>query len=337
MTRNILIAALCVFTAGPLPATNLSYHYLKEISLGGEAKWDYLVVDAQARRLYVSHHMLYNVIDLDKETAVGTITDTQGCHGFAFAPDLKRGFTTNGQESTSSIVDLGSLKTLSKVTTGEKPDSILFDPKNQEVYTFNGKGDSITVYKATTSEVTTTIPLPGKPEFVQLDPAAGMIYVNIEDKNEVVAVNTQTHQIANTWPVAPGEAPSSMAIDLASHRLFIGCDNKTMVVMDSATGKIVTSFPIGDGVDASVFDPGTKLIFSSCGKDGVCVIVLEDDPNHYTTVQTLKTAQSARTMAIDPTTHKIYFSSAFGDISSMTSGISDTQFPPNFRILIYGM
>jgi len=331
MIKNILAATLCVLVIGPLHGADISYHFIKEIPIGGDMGWDYMVIDAQGRHLYASHYSRYEVIDLDKDAVIGAITNTPGCHGFTFASDLKRGFTSNGQESKSSIIDLESLKTLSKVAvTGEKPDSIVYEPKNQEVYTFNGKGHNVTVYKANSGDVTATIPLPGKPEFVQLDADAGMIYVNIEDKNEIAVINTQTHQIVNTWPVAPGEAPGSMAIDLVNHRLFIGCDNKTMVVMDSTNGKVITSVPIGEGVDATVFDPVNQLIFSACGKDGVCVIVHEDDPDHYTTVQTLATAHSARTIAVDPTTHKIYLSSGEGDKNSAPSG-------QKFRILVYGL
>jgi DNA-binding beta-propeller fold protein YncE len=331
-TKSVLASALCCLAIGPLHAADAHYHFLKEIPIGGDQGWDYLVLDAQAHRLYVSHYMRYDVIDLDKDAVVGAITGTPGCHGFALAPELKRGFTSNGKESKSSIVDLDSLNTLSKVATGEKPDSIIYEPKNQEVYTFNGIAKSITIFKASSGDVTATIPLPGKPEFAKLDPDAGMIYVNIEDKNEVAVINTQTHQIVKTWPVTGGESPSSMAIDLVNHRLFIGCGNKTLVVLDSASGNVITTAPIGAGVDATVFDPDNKLIFSSCGSDGVTVIVSEDDSDHYTTVQTLQTAHGARTMAVDPATHKIYLASAEGDKSA-----GDASAPgKNFRILIYG-
>jgi DNA-binding beta-propeller fold protein YncE len=328
MNKTILIVALGCLAFAPLHGDNNSYHYTGEILIGGETWWDYLALDPQSHRLYVSQHSRYDVVDIDKEKVVGAITDTPGCHGFALATDLKRGFTSNGLEAKSSIVDLDSLKTLSKVSTGEKPDSIVYDPKNKEVYTFNGKGHNSTVYKADTGEVVATIPLPGKPEFSQVDPEAGQIYVNIEDQNEVAVIDTHTHQIVNTWPVAPGDAPSSMAIDLINHRLFIGCDNKTCVILNSQSGKLVFTLPIGNGVDSTVFDPGTGLIFNACGKDGICVILHEDDPDHYSTAQTLPTADGARTMAVDPATHKIYFAAAKSDKSSASSG--DT-----FRVLIY--
>ena len=179
------------------------YHFLKEIAVGGEGGWDYLSIDEAARRLYVSHATKLVVIDLDKEEVVGEIADTPGVHGLAPAPELQRGFTSNGQESKASIIDLKTLKTLSKVDTGENPDAILYEPGQQEVYTFNGRGQSATVFEARTGKVVATIPLAGRPEFPAADPKAGRVYCNIEDKNNVVAIDTKTHQVTNTWAIAP--------------------------------------------------------------------------------------------------------------------------------------
>lgn len=178
----------------PVRAADSPYHLLKEIPVGGEGGWDYLSVDSGARRLYVTHTSKVVVIDLDKEEVVGEITDTPGVHGFALAPELGRGFSSNGQESKASIVDLKTWKTLSKVPTGANPDAILYEPDHQEVYTFNGRGNSATVFEASTGKVVATIPLSGKPEFATADPQAGRVYVNIEDKSEVAVIDTKTHQ-----------------------------------------------------------------------------------------------------------------------------------------------
>ena len=317
-----------------------SYHFVKEIPVGGEGGWDYFSVDEAGRRLYVSHGTKVVVIDLDKEAVAGEIADTPGVHGLAPAPALGRGVTSNGRENKASIVDLKSLQTLSKVDTGENPDGMLFEPGEQEAYLFNGRGQSATVINMKSGKVVATIPLPGKPEFAAADPKARRVYNNIEDKNELVAIDTRTHQVVNTWPIAPGEEASGMAIDLTHHRLFIGCHNKLMEMIDSTNGKVVATAPIGEGVDANAFDPGTQYAFSSCG-DGTVTIAHEDTPEKLTVVQTLKTERGARTMTLDPRTHKIYLASArFEPTPEPAAGERRRRpkmVPGSFKVLVYGM
>jgi len=321
-------------------ATDAPYHFVKEIAIGGEGGWDYLSVDTVARRLYVSHGGQVVVMDVDQQTVVGQIADTPGVHGFALAPDLQRGFSSNGKESKASVVDLKTLKTLAKVPTGENPDAILYEPGRHEVYTFNGRGQSATVFGAASNNVIATISLPGKPEFAAADPVAGRVYCNIEDKNEVVVVDTATHQVVDTWPTAPGDEPAGLAIDLIHHRLFVGCHNKLMVMLDSTNGKVVGTAPIGEGVDANAFDPGTGFVFSSCG-DGTVTVVREQAPTKLAVVQTLTTERSARTMALDPTTHRIYLASARFEAQPAPVAGAPRQrpkmIPGSMKILIYGM
>jgi DNA-binding beta-propeller fold protein YncE len=316
------------------------YHLLREIPVGGEGGWDYLSVDAAGRRLYVSHGTKVVVIDIDKDAVVGEIADTPGVHGLAVASELKRGFTSNGRENKAGIVDLETLKTLAQVDTGQNPDGMLFEPGQQEVYMFNGRGRSATVFEAASGKVVATIPLSGKPEFAAADPQAGRVYNNIEDKNEVAVIDTKTHQVVATWPIAPGEEASGMAIDLAHHRLFLGCGNKLMVMMDSTTGKVVASVPIGEGVDANAFDPGTQLAFSSCGS-GTVTIAKEEAPDKLTVVQTLTTELRARTMTLDPKTHKIYLASAKFEAQPEPVAGAPRQRPKivsgSFKVLVYGM
>jgi DNA-binding beta-propeller fold protein YncE len=316
------------------------YHFLKDITVGGEGGWDYLSIDEAARRLYVSHATKIVVIDLDKDEVVGEIADTPGVHGLAPAPELQRGFTSNGRESKASIVDLKTLKTLSKVDTGENPDAVLYDPGQQEVYTFNGRGQSATVFETKTGKVVATIALPGRPEFPAVDPQAGRVYDNIEDKSTVVAIDTKTHQVTNTWAIAPGDGPSGMAIDVAHHRLFLGCHNKLMVMMDSVTGKVVGSVPIGDRVDANAFDPGTQFAFSSNG-DGTVTVAHEESPDKLVVVQTLTTERGARTMALDLKTHRIYLATAKYEPQPAPTSDGARQrpkmIPGSFKILVYGM
>ena len=336
----ILVLGILGVANTPTRGADGPYRFRKEIPVGGEGGWDYLSVDEADRRLYVSHGTKVVVIDLEKEAVVGEIADTPGVHGFAPASGLGRGVASNGRENKASIVDLKTLQTLSKVDTGENPDGMLFEPGQQEAYLFNGRGQSATVIQMKSGKVVATIPLPGKPEFAAADPKAGRVYNNIEDKNEVVAIDTKTHQVVNTWPIAPGEEASGMAIDLAHHRLFIGCHNKLMEMIDSANGKVVATVPIGEGVDANAFDSGTQLAFSSCG-DGTVTIAHEDTPEKLTVVQTLKTERGARTMTLDPRTHRIYLASArFEPTPEPAPGERRQRpkmIPGSFKVLVYGM
>jgi DNA-binding beta-propeller fold protein YncE len=316
------------------------YRLVAKIDVGGEGGWDYASVDSPARRLYVSHGNKIVVIDMDKNTVVGDIVDTPGVHGFAIAPELGLGFSSNGMENKASIVDLKTYQTKTKVDTGANPDAILYDPGRKEVYTFNGRGSSATVFDAVSGKVITTIPLPGKPEFATVDLNAGRIYNNIEDKNAVVVIDTRTHSVVSTWPIAPGEGASGMAIDPATHRLFLGAE-KLMVMMDSASGKVVTSIPIGPGVDANSFDPETKLVFASCGGNGTVTIAREESADKLTLVQVLQTAKGARTMTLDPKTHRIYLAAA--DYEAQTPPAPGQKparprmVPNSFRVLVYGL
>ena len=343
--KNCWLVVCCALLLSGLGSGSLGgaqgpYHFLREIPVGGEGWWDYLSVDAAGRRLYVSHGTEVVVIDIDKDAVVGAIADTPGVHGLAVASELKRGFASNGRENKASIVDLQTLKTLSKVDTGQNPDGMLFEPGRQEVYMFNGRGKSATVFEAVSGKVVATIPLSGKPEFAACDPEAGRVFNNIEDKNEVAVIDTKTHGVVATWPIAPGEEASGMAIDVTHHRLFLGCGNKLMVMMDSTNGHVVASVPIGEGVDANAFDPGTQYAFASC-RDGTVTVAHEDAPDKLTVVQTLATERGSRTMALDPKTHKIYLAAAKFEAPAEAAPAGGRarprMIPGTFKILVYGM
>jgi YVTN family beta-propeller protein len=278
------------------------YRFIKQIPIGGEGGWDYLSVDAQARRLYVTHASKIVVVDLNTGRIAGEIADTPGVHGFAIAPPL--GFSSNGRENKVSIVDLKTLATNSKVGTGENPDAILYEPEHGEVYAFNGRGQSASVIDVKSAKVVATIPLGGKPEFAVADPATGPVFCNIEDKSEVVAIDTKTHKITARWPLAPGEEPSGLAFDPVHHRLFAGCSNKLLVMLDSTGGKVLGTAPIGTGVDACAFDDDTGDVFASCGDGTITIAKVENEKLEV--VQKLETERGARTMALDPMTHHIY-------------------------------
>lgn len=315
------------------------YELSKEIPIGGEGGWDILTVDAAARRLYLSHATKVIVVDLEKNAVGGEITEMPGVHGFVVAPELQRGFSSNGKEAKVSVVDLKTLSTISKVDSGENPDALVYEPRSGEVYVFNHTGKSATVINAKTAKVVSTIPLGGSPEFAAADTAAGRVYCNLEDTSEVAVIDTVKHEVVARWPLAPGEEPTGIALDTARHRLFATCHNKMMAMLDTESGKVVTTVAIGAGVDGCAFDDATKLAFASCG-EGVTTIAKEETPEKLTVVQTLITQRGARTMALDPQTHRIYLPTAeFQPASSPAPGASParpTIMPNTMKLLVYG-
>src|SRR5438105_7526364 len=338
MKKTMTIVAWLACAAFALHAQDGPYKPVGEIKIGGDGGWDYLSVDSAAKRLYISHATKAVVVDLSKNAVVGEIADTPGIHGaIAVPPD--RVFTSNGRGNNVSIVDAKTLQTLNKVDTEANPDSILYEPKQKEVYTFNGRGNSASVINAASAKVVATIPLGGKPEAAAEDQAAGRIYVNIEDKNSVAVIDIAKHAVVANWPIAPGEEASGMAIDVKNHRLFIGASNKLMLMMDSTNGKIVGQVPIGPGVDSTWFDPQSQYAFSSSA-DSTTTIAHEDNPNQLTVVQTLKTAPGARTMALDPVTHRVYMPTA--EFNPPPAGAAPgrgrpSMVPNTMKILIFGL
>lgn len=314
------------------------YKFLTEIPIGGEGGWDILTVDSPAHRLYLSHATKVVVVDLTKNAVAGEITDTPGVHGFAVAPEVQRGFSTNGKESKVSVVDLKTLSTISKVDSGENPDALVYEPRRGEVYVFNHTGKSATVIDAKTATVVSTIPLGGSPEFAVVDSAGGHVYCNLEDKNEVVVVDAARHETVARWPLAPGEEPTGIAFDAAHHRLFVTCHNKMMAMLDTQTGKVIGTVPIGAGADGCAFDDAMQLAFAPCG-EGTTTIAKEETPEKLVVVQTLKTEPRARTMALDPQTHRIYLPSAqFQPPPSPSPGASParpTIVPNTLKLLVY--
>ncbi len=300
----LVVLTLAVLNGG-LSAQG-QYGKVGEIPIGGAGSWDYLAVDSTAKRLYVSHGTEVVVIDTGTDQVVGRITDTPGVHGIAIVPEIGRAFTTNGRENTVSVVDTKTLQTLSKVETGANPDAIVYEPKQKEIYALNHTGHSATAFEAATGKVTATIPLAGTAETGQADSALGRVFVNIEDKDSVDVIDITKHEVVANWPVAPASSPTGMAIDPASHRLFVG-GGKALVMLDDNTGKVVANVPICNGTDATFFDPGPRLVFVSCS-DGHVTIAHMDSPEKLSVVQTLETAPRSRTMALDPSTHRIYLS-----------------------------
>jgi len=284
------------------------YHLVKKIPIPGTGSWDYLTLDEVARRLYVSHGTQVEVLDVDSGAIVGQIPNTLGVHGIAIAPELGRGFVSDGQASTVTIFDLKTLKTIGEVPTGKKPDAIIYDPATSRVFAFNGGSDSATAIAAAEGKVAGTVDLGGGPEFATAD-GTGFLFDNLEDESLVVKIDSRKLTVEQRWKTAPCASPSSLAMDRQNRRLFIGCRSHVMAVMNADTGQVITTLPIGDHVDATAFDPETRLIFNSCG-EGTITVIHQDTPDKYSVVESVKTLPRAKTMALDPKTHQLFLSTA---------------------------
>jgi YVTN family beta-propeller protein len=324
------------------PAAGVSaqeYKVVKKAALGGEGGWDYLKVDSEARRLYLSRGTRVMVVDADTLSPVGEIPDTPGVHGIAIAGDLGRGFTSNGRDNTATIFDLATLKALGRVKTGTNPDAILYDAFTHRVFAFNGRSGDVTVIDAKEGTVAGTIPVGGKLEFAVTD-GAGRIFVNVEDKNEIVALDARAMTVTAHWPLAGCEEPSGLAIDVAHRRLFSVCGNKHMAVVDTDKGRLVATVPIGEGPDAAAFDAERQLAFSSNGGDGTLTVVHEVSPEKFDVVQTVATQRSARTMTLDPKTHNVFLVAAeFGERPAATAEQPRPRppvVPGSFTVLVVG-
>jgi hypothetical protein len=316
--------------ASPAPGAS-GYKVIKTVPVAGEGGWDYITVDSAARRLYVSHSTHVVVFDTDTYAVVGDIPDTQGVHGIALATDLGRGFTSNGRANTVTIFDLKTLKTIGTVKTGTNPDAIVYEPVSKRVFTLNGRSNDATAINAADGTVLGTIPLGGKPEFAVAD-GKGTIYVNIEDTSELAHFDAQKLTVLHRWPLAPCKEPSGLAMDLKNRRLFAGCDNEMMAVVDADSGKVMATPAIGEGVDANAFDPETNLAFSSNGQAGTLTVVHEDSPDKFTVIENVPTKKSARTMGLDLKTHNIFLPAA--DFDPPAQGERRPKMKPGSMVLV---
>lgn len=294
-------------SAAPTPGAS-GYKVIKTVPVGGEGGWDYVYVDSDARRVYISRGTHTVVMNADTYAVEGDIPDTQGVHGIAIASDLGRGFTSNGRTNDVTIFDLKTLKPIGKVQTDQNPDAIVYEPVSKRVFTFNGRGKNATAVNAADGTVAGTIPLGGKPEFAAVD-GKGTIYVNNEDTSELHHLDAQTLKELHKWPLAPCKSPSGLSMDQKNRRLYAVCDDKVSVVVNADTGKVVATPEIGNGPDAAAFDPATNDFFASCN-EGVLTVVHEDSPDKYTVVENVPTKRSARTMGLDLKTHNIFMPAA---------------------------
>jgi hypothetical protein len=321
--------------ATPAPAGS-GYHVIKTVAVGGEGGWDYVYVDSDARRVYVSRGTHTMVIDADTYAVVGDIPDTQGVHGIAIASDLGRGFISDGRSNDVTIFDLKSLKAIGNVKTDVNPDAILYEPVTKRVFTFNGGsrtaggGKNATAINAADGAVLGNIDLRGKPEFAAAD-GKGSVYVNNEDSSELHHIDAATLKELHHWPLAPCKSPSGLAMDVKNRRTFSVCDEKVMAVMNVDTGKVVATPTICEGPDAAGFDPSSGYVFASCG-DGNLTVIHEDSPDKYTVVENVPTKKSARTMGLDLKTHNIFLPAA--DFDAPAAGERRGKMKPGSFVLV---
>ncbi len=289
-------------------AAPAGYRLIQKITLGGEGGWDYLTLDPQSHRLYISRSTHVIVMDADSGKVVGDIPNTSGVHGIALVPELNKGFTSNGRDNTVTVFDLKTLTVSKQIPVGKNPDAIIYDSASQLVFTGNGISLDATAIDPKSETVKGTIPLAGRPEFAVSD-EKGHVFVNLEDKNMIAEIDSRKLTVEARWPLAPGEEPTGLAIDRQHRRLFAGCANKLMAVVNIDNGHVITTLPIGSGVDATAFDPATQLAFSSNG-EGTLTVIHEDSRDKFTVLETVATQRGARTMSLDPKTHKIFLVSA---------------------------
>jgi YVTN family beta-propeller protein len=320
MKKMVLIMAGIFLSLYGLYGQNAAggYKIVQKIALDGDGFWDYLNADDATGMLYVSHGKMVHVVDMKTGKNVATITDVNGVHGIAISPEFNKGFISNGADSNVTVFNTKDFKIIEKVpVTGKNPDAILYEPFTKTVITWNGRSSNATVIDAKTDKVINTITLSGKPEAAVSD-GKGRVFVNIEDKSEISMINVKTWKVEQTWSISPGEGPSGLALDNVNHRLFSATD-KLMVIVDSETGKVVTTVPTGGRVDGAGFDPGLKRAYSSCG-EGVLTVVQEENPNSFKVLANIPTQTGARTISVSSETHRIYLPTAeFGPTPEKTT------------------
>jgi DNA-binding beta-propeller fold protein YncE len=333
-----LLLALFALTAAAQSSQGSSYHQVHEYKPGGDTGWDYLNMDAASRRLYISRGTHVQILDIDTGKLEGDITGLQGVHGIALDKANGKGFISDGRDNSVVVFDIKSMKQTGKIQAGTNPDAILFDKFSKRVFAFNGRSGNATAIDAKDDKVAGTIDLGGKPEFAVSD-GKGKVFVNLEDKSELVQIDPKALKVVNTWPLAPCESPSGLAIDVDHERLFAGCENETMAIVDGNSGKVITTEKIGKGVDATAFDKGVSQAYSSNG-EGNITVVKEESPDSFSVVETIPTKRSARTMAVDEKTHNLITVAAdFEKAPEQAAGQPHQRLklvPGSFVVLVYG-
>jgi DNA-binding beta-propeller fold protein YncE len=308
--KNI-ITVFCIHILLLLNSGNLiysqssEYKIINKISVPVNGKWDFVTFDNSSRRLYISHGSVMQVIDVDKEKLLGEVTNTLGIHGIALATEMNKGYTSNGKDSTVTVFDLKTFVTIKTIKLqASNPDHIIYDNYSKKIFVFNNKSKNASIVDPATDLVVKTLSLGGNPELAVSD-NQGLIFVNLEDKAEVAVIDSKNLLVKNKWSLSPGEEPTGLSLDLKNNRLFAGCSNKLMIVMDSKTGKVIAKLTIGDYVDGTAYDPEKKLLFSSNG-EGTITVIRQDGPDKYSVLQNIVTKKGAKTLALDEEKHRLY-------------------------------
>ena len=334
LIHSILVLS-CMFALSSETSAQTQYQLKQKFVLGGDGGWDYLTYDPTGKRLFISRDTRVIVVDPAKGSIIAEIPGTAGVHGIALALDLGKGIVSNGRDNTVTVFDLKTLKETAKLKTegGENPDAILYDPASKRVFTFNGRSKNATTIDAVRGTVVGNIPLGGKPEFAVAD-GKGMVYVNIEDKSQLISISALKDTVVNTWPLAGCQEPTGLAIDARHRRLFAACHNKVIAIVNADNGKVIATVPIGGGVDAVGFDPGTNLVFSSNG-DGTLTVIHEGPADKFTVVQNAETQRFARTMALDTVNHVVYLVTAEFEMTQGDRPHRQIK-PETFTLLVMG-
>ena len=331
MQLKILSFLIGTLLSSSVFSQNTSFKVVKTYPIKSSGGWDYIAVNDH--KVYVSHGTQVNILDENSGDSIGIIPGTTGVHGIAFDNDLHKGYTSNGRINNVFVFDLSTDKILKEISTGENPDAISYEPFSKKIITCNGRSRSLSVIDPEKETVIATIELDAKPEEAVSD-GKGKLFVNLEDKNQIAEVDMKNYTVLNRWSIAPGESATGLALDKKTNRLFAGCDNKMMVVVDATNGKVITSLPIGDGCDGVVFDENRDLVFASCG-EGIMTIVNEKDANNFQVVQTVPTEQTARTIALDPTNSTLFLPAA--DLAPADPNATSRRrsyVPGSFKVLV---
>ena len=327
---SFLIIAAAIVSLNNVNAQS-GYKLTKTFHVTSSGGWDYIAVNPNSNKLYLSHGTQVNILDKATGDSLGVIPNTTGVHGIAFNNALGKGYTSNGRINTVTVFDLKTNAVLSQIATGENPDAIMYDAFSKKVITCNGRSKDLSIIDAATEKVVATIPVGGKPETAVSD-NAGKLFVNIEDKNEIAVIDLSTNTVINCWSLAPGDGPSGLEIDVATKRLFSTCD-KLLVVMDATNGKIIDKLPIGNGTDGAAFDPATKLVFTSNG-EGTVTVVKEVSANEFKVIDNVPTKKGARTICIDVSTHKLYLPTADFEAQAAGEKGRPKMIPGTFQVVV---
>ena len=333
--KKSMISAIIFFVASTSLKAQKDFHIIKTFHIQSAGGWDYIVIGPGNNRLYVSHGTQVNILDKTTGDSIGVIENTTGVHGIAFDKENGKGYTSNGRINNVTVFDLNTNKVITQIATGENPDAIMYESFTKKIITCNGRSKNLSIIDPVSNKLTDSIDVGGKPE-TAVSNGAGKLYVNIEDKNEIVVVDLKSYKVEAHWPLAPAEEPTGLAIDKTTNRLFAGCGNKLLAVVDATNGKVIQTLPIGDGCDGAGFDMTTKNIFTSNG-EGTLSVFNEKSADKLETVTTVVTKRGARTIAVDNQTHLVYLPTAeFEKPDPNAPNARPKMIPGTFQVLVIG-